>query len=95
MLAVLAKHHGIPFYIVAPRSTFDLAIKSGRQIPIEERKSDEVTHFAGVSTAPKGVKVYNPAFDVTPAKLITGIVTEYGIIHPPYVKNIYENISTR
>lgn len=88
MLAVLAKHHGVPFYIVAPRSTFDLEIKSGQQIPIEERNSDEVTHFAGVSTAPKGIKVYNPAFDVTPAKLITGIVTEYGIIHPPYVKNI-------
>jgi methylthioribose-1-phosphate isomerase len=88
MLAVLAKHHGIPFYIVAPRSSFDLAIKSGKQIPIEERKGEEVTHFAGVSTAPKGVKVYNPAFDVTPAKLITGIVTECGIIHPPYVKNI-------
>jgi len=88
MLAVLAKHHRVPFYIVAPRSTFDLAIKSGKQIPIEERKSDEVTHFAGIPTAPKGVKVYNPAFDVTPAKLITGIVTEYGIIQPPYVKNI-------
>ncbi len=88
MLAVLAKHHGIPFYIVAPRSSFDLTIKSGKQIPIEERKSDEVTHFAGVAIAPKGVKVYNPAFDVTPAKLITGIVTEYGIIRPPYVKNI-------
>jgi methylthioribose-1-phosphate isomerase len=95
MLAVLAKHHGLPFYIVAPRSTFDLTIKTGKQIPIEERKSDEVTHFAGVATAPKGVKVYNPAFDVTPAKLITGIVTEYGIIHPPYVKNIYENLPIR
>ena len=88
MLAVLAKHHKIPFYIVAPSTTFDLTIKSGQQIPIEERKSEEVTHFAGVSTAPKGVKVYNPAFDVTPAKLITGIVTEHGIIRPPYLKNI-------
>ncbi len=88
MLAVLALHHRIPFYIVAPRSTFDLTIKTGKQIPIEERKGDEVTHFAGLPTAPKGVKVYNPAFDVTPAKLITGIVTEYGIIRPPYVKNI-------
>ena len=88
MLAVLARHHGVPFYVVAPSSSFDLSIKSGKQIPIEERKSEEVTHFAGVSIAPKGVKVYNPAFDVTPAKLITGIVTEHGIIHPPYVKNI-------
>jgi methylthioribose-1-phosphate isomerase len=94
MLAVLAKHHGIPFYIVAPRSTFDLKIKSGRQIPIEERNSQEVTHFAGIATAPKGVKVYNPAFDVTPANLITGIVTEYGIIHPPYVKNINSVIAS-
>jgi methylthioribose-1-phosphate isomerase len=88
MLAVLARHHGIPFYIVAPRSSFDLAIKTGKQIPIEERKSEEVTHYAGVATAPKSVKVYNPAFDVTPAELITGIVTEYGIIRPPYLKNI-------
>ena len=89
MLAVLARYHGIPFYIVAPRSSFDLAIKSGKQIPIEERKSEEVTHFAGMAIAPRGVKVYNPAFDVTPAKLITGIVTEYGIIYPPYGKNIH------
>jgi len=95
MLAVLARYHGIPFYIVAPRSSFDLTIKTAKQIPIEERKSEEVTHFAGVATAPKGVKVYNPAFDVTPAHLITGIVTEYGIIHPPYVKNIYENFPIR
>lgn len=80
MLAVLARHHHIPFYIVAPRSTFDLAIKSGEQIPIEERQSEEVTHVAGTPIAPKGIKVYNPAFDVTPAKLITGIVTEYGIL---------------
>ncbi|MBF0511939.1 MAG: S-methyl-5-thioribose-1-phosphate isomerase [Candidatus Omnitrophica bacterium] len=88
MLAVLAKHHGIPFYIVAPRSTFDFNIKTGKQIPIEERDSDEVKCFAGISTAPKGIKVYNPAFDVTPASLITGIVTECGIIRPPYVKSI-------
>jgi methylthioribose-1-phosphate isomerase len=92
MLAVLARHHGIPFYIVAPRSTFDLKISSGKQIPIEERSSEEVTHCAGVSTAPKGVKVYNPAFDVTPAALITGIVTEYGIVQPPYLKNIKSKI---
>jgi methylthioribose-1-phosphate isomerase len=88
MLAVLAKHHGIPFYIVAPSSTFDLAIRSGKEIPIEQRNSEEVTLLAGVATAPKGVKVYNPAFDVTPANLITGLVTEYGIIRPLNVKNI-------
>lgn len=92
MLAVLAHYHKVPFYIVAPHSTFDLKIKSGKQIPIEERKSEEVTHFAGVSSAPKGMKVYNPAFDVTPSHLITGIVTEYGIIQPPYLMNIQRTL---
>lgn len=88
MLAVLAKYHGVPFYVVAPKSTFDLDIKHGDQIPIEERDSKEVTHIAGIPTAAKGVKVFNPAFDVTPAKLISGVVTEYGIIRAPYLKNI-------
>ncbi len=88
MLAVLAKHHNIPFYIVAPRSTFDLKIKSGKQIPIEQRNPEEVTHFAGVATTPKGTKAYNPAFDVTPHQLITGIVTEHGIIQPPFNTNL-------
>ena len=88
MLAVLAKHHGVPFYIVAPKSTFDPKTRTGKQIPIEERKPEEVTHFAGVATAAKGVKVFNPAFDVTPSSLIAGIVTEYGIIRPPYQRNI-------
>ncbi len=88
MLAVLAKHHKVPFYIVAPRSTFDLKIKNGSKIPIEERKSDEITHIHGYITAPKGVKVYNPAFDVTPSALITGIVTEEGIIRSPYKESI-------
>ncbi len=88
MLAVLAKHHNIPFYPVAPRSSFDLKIQTGAQIPIEERKNEEVAYFAGVPTTPKGVKVYNPAFDVTPNELITGIVTEYGIINPPLGENI-------
>ena len=88
MLAVLAKHHNIPFYIVAPRSTFDMNISSGKDIPIEERKPEEVTNIGGYVTAPKSVKVYNPAFDVTDASLIAGIVTEYGIISPSYKKNI-------
>ena len=87
-LAVLAKHHGIPLYIVAPRSTFDMKIKSGKQIPIEERSADEVTHFRSVRTAPSGVKVFNPAFDVTDHSLIAGIVTEYGIIRAPFERNI-------
>ena len=88
MLAVLAKHHNIPFYTVATSSSFDLKIKSGKQIPIEERKPEEVTHFAGVPITPKGTKVFNPAFDVTPNELISGIVTEYGIIRRPLGENI-------
>lgn len=87
-LAVLAKHHGIPFYIVAPQSSFDLSIKSGRQIPIEQRSKEEVLGFGGRLTAPRQVKVYNPAFDVTERQLITAIVTEKGIIRPPLGKNI-------
>lgn len=93
-LAVLAKHHHIPFYIVAPLSTFDMNIKSGKKIPIEERKKDEVIGFGRQITAPRRVKVYNPAFDVTDHKLITGIVTEHGIIRPPFTKNI-KNAHTR
>ena len=91
-LAVLAKYHGIPFYIVAPRSTFDLEIQNGKQIPIEQRAKEEVTCFAGRSTAPKHVKVYNPAFDVTDHKLITAIVTEKGIIYPPFKANIKKKL---
>jgi methylthioribose-1-phosphate isomerase len=93
MLAVLAKYHKVPFYIVAPKSTFDLKISSGKQIPIEERDAEEVICFAGVPTAPKEVKVYNPAFDVTPASLISGIVTEYGIIHSPNIQKIKKTLS--
>ena len=95
MLAVLARHHKIPFYIVAPRSTFDFKITTGEQIPIEERNADEVREFRGVQAAPKNVKVFNPAFDVTPHALIAGIVTEYGIIRPPYVRNIRKILSLR
>ncbi len=95
MLAVLAKYHKVPFYIVAPRSTFDLKIKTGKSIPIEERSSQEVTHLAGHPTAAQGVKVYNPAFDVTPAKLIAGIVTEYGIIDPVNQSNVLKTLSQR
>jgi len=93
-LAVLAKYHSIPFYVVAPLSTFDFRIKTGRDIPIEERDGDEVRAIAGKFIAPKKVKVYNPAFDVTPNGLVTAIVTEKGIFRKPYVKNLkrlYEN----
>ena len=83
-VAVLAKHYGIPVYIAAPTPTIDLACASGADIPIEQRDADEVKCFAGVCTAPEGVKVYNPAFDVTPAGLITAIVTEKGIVRPTY-----------
>lgn len=83
MLAVLAKHHGVPFYVVAPKSTFDLTLDNGDQIPIEERDASEVRGFGSALTAPNKVNVFNPAFDVTPASLITGIVTEYGVIEKP------------
>ena len=83
-VAVLANYHGIPFYTVLPSSTIDMSIPDGKHIVIEERDPSEVTHFAGVQTAPEGVGVYNPAFDVTPHRLLTGIVTEKGVIHPPF-----------
>jgi len=82
-LAVLARHHGIPMYIAAPSSTIDPATPSGASIPIEERDDDEVLLTAGVRFAPEGAKVWNPAFDVTPAGLITAIVTESGVHRPP------------
>jgi methylthioribose-1-phosphate isomerase len=82
-LAVMAKRHGIPFYVAAPCSTFDRNIPDGSHIPIEERPGDEVTGYRKVRWAPKGVKVRNPAFDVTPAELITGIISEKGIAMPP------------
>ncbi len=85
-VAVSAKYHKVPFYIVAPVSTFDLNIKTGRDIPIEERHADEVRTVMGKEVAPRNVKVYNPAFDVTPHELITAIVTERGIFKRPYGK---------
>ena len=81
-VALLAQAHGIPFYVAAPSSTFDLRLPNGEAIPIEQRDAREVTHGFGCQTAPEGTKVYNPAFDVTPAALITGIVTEKGLIEP-------------
>jgi methylthioribose-1-phosphate isomerase len=81
-VAVLAKAHGIPFYVAAPSSTFDLNLPNGDGIPIEQRDPREVTHGFGRQTAPDGVAVYNPAFDVTPARLIAGLITEKGIIQP-------------
>ena len=91
-VAVLAKAHDIPFYIAAPSSTFDLSIASGAEIPIEERASEEITHGFGRQTAPDGIKVYNPAFDVTPAELIKAIITERGLIEPVSVETIAARI---
>jgi methylthioribose-1-phosphate isomerase len=87
-LAVLARAHGIPLYIAAPLSTIDPALPDGGAIPIEERNPDEMTHLGGVRTAPEGIAVWNPAFDVTPANLITAIVTEAGLVRPPFAAGI-------
>ncbi|MCX5708865.1 MAG: S-methyl-5-thioribose-1-phosphate isomerase [Candidatus Omnitrophica bacterium] len=88
-LAILCKHHKIPFYIAAPFSTFDLNLKTGKEIIIEERRSSEVTDlFFKKPVAPKGIKVFNPAFDVTPHEFINAIITERGVIRPPFQKNI-------
>lgn len=84
-LAVLAKHHGIPFYVVAPTSTFDLTLKSGAEIPIEQREGAEISQPFGHRVTPEGVAIYNPAFDVTPGNLIDAIICERGIIRPPYL----------
>ena len=87
-VAVLAHHHGIPFYVAAPISTIDFKLTSGDDIPIEERSHDEVTHIDGHRICPEGVDVINPSFDVTPASLVSAIITEKGIIYPPYKQNL-------
>ena len=92
-LAVLASFHKIPFYVVAPVSTFDLSISSGKDIPIEERGSDEVRTVLGKRIAPAGIKVYNPAFDTTPARLVTAIVTEKGVIRRPFGRRLERMVS--
>lgn len=91
-VALLAKAHGIPFYVAAPSSTFDLDIATGEEIPIEQRKAEEVTQGFGRRTAPENVSVYNPAFDVTPHELIAGIVTERGIIQPINTEAVAEHL---
>ncbi len=87
-VSVLAKNFGIPVYIAAPTPTIDMNTPTGREIPIEERSHEEITTFRGVRVAPEGIKVYNPAFDVTPAENITAIVTEKGIVYPPFSENL-------
>lgn len=92
-LAVLARRHGIPFYVAAPLSSFDPKMRDGSRIPIEERPAGEVTGYRGVRWAPEGVAVRNPAFDITPAALITGIITERGVVRKPNRKKIQALIS--
>ncbi|AFK22753.1 S-methyl-5-thioribose-1-phosphate isomerase [Pyrococcus sp. ST04] len=93
MLAVLAKEHGIPFFTVAPLSTIDMNLKSGREIPIEERSPEEVLTCGGCRIAPD-VPVYNPAFDVTPHRYLTGIITDRGIVWPPFKRNLKKLFSS-
>lgn len=94
-VAVLAKYHRIPFYVVAPISTIDPKIPNGSHIPIEERGSEEITNGFGKRTAPRGIKTFSPAFDVTPAELITAIVTEEGIVRSPFRRNIAKLLKQR
>jgi methylthioribose-1-phosphate isomerase len=87
-VAVLAKENKIPFYVAAPTSTLDLSLPSGDKIPIEQRPKLEVTHIQNVLIAPDGVEVANPAFDVTPYRYVTAIITEKGIAHPPFTESL-------
>jgi methylthioribose-1-phosphate isomerase len=89
-VAVLAKEHGIPFYVAAPWSTIDMATPTGDQIPIEERASKEMTHFNGKQITPENAEICNPAFDVTPAKYVTAIITERGVLRAPYEQTLRE-----
>ncbi len=92
-LAVLAKENKVPFYVAAPTTTIDISLKSGKEIPIEQRNQQEVTHLQGIAIAPAGTPAANPAFDVTPAKYITAIITERGIIRAPFRERIKQKMS--
>jgi len=94
-VAVLAKENKIPFYVAAPLSTIDLRIKSGEMIPVEERDSTEISHFRKIRVGPPGVKVFNPAFDITPGKYVAGMITEKGIVKAPYQKEIKKLFKNR
>ena len=87
-VAVLAKEHGVPFYVAAPVSTIDLETPDGADIPIEERDAKEMTHLGSARLTPEGAGVWNPAFDVTPARLVAGIITERGICRPPLADSL-------
>ncbi len=92
-VAIVAKYHNIPFYIAAPLSTIDTSIETGKEIPIEERDHEEVTHINGKTVCAQGINVINPGFDVTPNELITGIITEKGVLYPPYRESIKKAFS--
>jgi methylthioribose-1-phosphate isomerase len=93
-VAILAKHFGLPFYVAAPTSSIDMSLATGDEIPIEERDASEVTCGMGKQTAPDGVDVFNPAFDVTPAELVTALITERGVVRPPYAEALRELCGT-
>lgn len=92
-VAVLAHYHQIPFYVAAPLSTFDANALSGADIPIEMRNPDEIRKLRGVNIAPEEIETYNPAFDITPGRLITAFITEKGVIRPPFDKTIRDMVS--
>ncbi|MGQ9592853.1 MAG: S-methyl-5-thioribose-1-phosphate isomerase, partial [Planctomycetota bacterium] len=89
-VAIAARRYGVPFYVAAPRTTFDLDLADGSGIPIEERPEEEVLEVLGLRAAPRGVRAWNPAFDVTPAELVSAIITEKGVLRPPYARSIRE-----
>jgi methylthioribose-1-phosphate isomerase len=94
-LAIVAKAHGVPFYSAGPTSTIDMTIASGEEIPIEDRSADEITHIGDVQLTPGNVDVYNPAFDVTPAEYITAIITNEGVVNPPYRAGLEDVLKSR
>ena len=91
-IAVLAHRHAIPFYVAGPTTSIDVNCAAGKDIPIEERDAKEVSHIFGKPLAPNGIRILNPAFDVTSHDLITAIITEKGVIHPPYQQNIRTHV---
>jgi len=93
-ISILAKHHGIPFYVAAPKATFDWS-RRAEDVVIEERAKDELIYCGNIQIAPKSVKVYNPAFDPTPLQNVTAIITEYGVIYPPYERSVTEVLGMR
>jgi len=94
-VAILAKEHNIPFYVAAPVSTIDLSLSDGSQIPIEERDSREMTHIKDIQLAPEGINVFNPAFDITPQRLVTAIITENGVVTGDYVAGLLKIVQSR